>query len=161
MIEKYWTENDYSDLAKAQSFDALSKIAMRILERMYRIVRPNPIIQVCGPISSGGAGSRVLNLHIFQGAIERLVFEGIEVFNQMPFENDLFRITRTQIATEGITLLEKFYLPIFRSGIIKELYFLHDWESSFGANWEYARAMELNIPVVILPFYYSCHAFKE
>lgn len=42
------------------------------------------------------------------------------------------------------------YLPIFESGHVSRLYFIHGWQSSRGANWEHQQAERLGIEVVYL-----------
>ena len=52
MHSRYWTEEDRRDLEVAQTYRDLSKIALRVLARM-----PEPRGELCGPITSGGAGA--------------------------------------------------------------------------------------------------------
>ena len=47
-------------------------------------------------------------------------------------------------------ILDDFYSPIFNSGLIKEFYFMPNWQSSKGANWEHNEANRLGIKVSYL-----------
>jgi len=105
---------------------------------------------VCGPISSGGMNSRDANLFVFSRAINRISEDGLLIFSQMPFENGMDRIYKSDPKLQGLRLLEEFYLPIFRSGFIKLLCFLPGWECSIGASWEHKQAEILKIPRIDL-----------
>jgi hypothetical protein len=113
-----------------------------------------PIAMVCGPISTGGAGSRKANLDIFSRAIDILSAGGLLIFSQMPFENDMERIYKSDPNLRGMVLLEEFYLPIFKSGHIKLMCFLPGWTNSVGATWEHRQAEIFGIPRIYLSKYY-------
>lgn len=133
-------------LDKASSHKDLFKIAEKILKCM-----PSPIGQVCGPISTGGAGSIEENLKRFEVAIARLQNTGLNIFDQMPFEKPMHRIISQKIDGKyDKSILDDFYLPIFESGMVKKLYFLPDWESSTGAKWEHEQAKRLGIEIEYL-----------
>ena len=87
MVHKYWTKEDCKMLDNAVSYKQLLKIALRVLARM-----PRSCAQVCGPISTGGAGSVEKNLKRFDEVIEKLQKDGIDVFNQVPFEIPMQKI---------------------------------------------------------------------
>jgi len=133
----YFTRVDRAQLDLCADFPGLLKIALRVLHRM-----PIGATMVCGPISTGGAGSIEKNLEIFALAIEALASRGENVFSQMPFERTMQRLKTTNLG-----LLNDFYLPLFRSGRIRRLCFLDGWESSEGATWEYERAIELGFEI--------------
>lgn len=111
---------------------------------------PKPIGEVCGPITSGGRGSIEKNLAVFSAAIKKLISHGKNIFNQMIFEDNLKKIWEGG-NRDNDTLLQDFYLPIFESGFIKTLYFLPDWQTSYGARWEHAQGKRLGIEIVYLP----------
>lgn len=141
---QYWTNQDKAALPAATSFSDLAVIAVSVLSRM-----PPPISQVCGPISTGGLGSLEKNLAVFDAAIDRLIKQGIVIFDQMPFEDHMFRIMEDGWGTrQNNALLTDFYLPIFESGRIARLYFISGWESSKGANWEHQQAQRLGLEIV-------------
>lgn len=147
----YWKKQDLKGLKKARTFKQLAKVAIRVLRRM-----PQPIIQVCGPITTGGAGTVKGNIRIFQGVIKELQRSGKIVFNQISFEEPLWRIMKEFPRQWGkpnkkdLQLLEEFYGTIFRSGLLKELHFIEWWESSFGACWEHYEGGRLGLKIVFL-----------
>jgi len=145
--ELFWTPHDIHALPLARSFSELTAIALSVLQRM-----PEPVGQVCGPISSGGLGSIEANLAVFDAAIGLLVADGKVVFDQMPFEEHFFRIIRNGWSTRtNNTLLVDFYQPLFETGSIRTLYFLHGWETSGGAMWERAFGKKLGMEIIDLP----------
>ena len=148
-LEKYWKRKDKADLLKAKTFVRLQKIAMRVIRRM-----PQPVGEVCGPITSGGYGDKNKNIRAFKAAIKKLIVQGNNIFNQMPFEDSMERILRTPVFKGGDQLLAEFYLPIFKSGLIKTLYFMDNWKTSFGARYEHRQAKKLHIPIFYLPRYF-------
>lgn len=142
----YWTANDYISLAGARTYNDLCRIAVTILKRM-----PKPIAQVCGPISTGGAGSIEGNLKRFADEISKLKSHDIQVFDQIPFEGPMQNIKRKRQTTGyDMDLLRQFYLPIFESRYITRFYFLSGWETSTGARWEHRQAKRLNIDTIYL-----------
>ncbi len=144
-LPKYWTPFDIFDLRNAETFEALFGIAQSVLFRM-----PQPIAMVCGPITSGGLGSKEENLKVFKKTIKDLSDKGIIVFSQMPFEEPIWKIQKTPYYKGGCHTLEGFYLPVFESGLVKNLYFMHGWESSLGATWEHIQAKRLGIGIIYL-----------
>lgn len=145
MSLKYWTQKHHESLEGATTYKELFVVAESVLREM-----PPPVGQVCGPISTGGAGSVEENLKRFERAILDLQESGIEIFDQVPFEIPMQRIKKSR---EGSyldyddSLLHDFYLPIFESGLVHTLYFLSDWESSTGARWEHEQAQRLGLVV--------------
>ncbi len=103
----------------------------------------------------GGKGSIEANLEEFNNQIKKLQDKGLNVFDQMPFEEPMHRLLieflKTRSKNEYMdSILTEFYLPLFESGYIKELYFLPDWQSSNGAKWEHEQAKKLGIKIVYL-----------
>ena len=144
--QSYWTPEDIAALETAQSFAELSQVAMKVLKRM-----PQPVGQVCGPISSGGLRSIEKNLKQFDETIAELISHGNTVFDQVPFEKYIFRLIETGRGTrDKDQLLKEFYLPLFESGLVSTFYFIPGWESSNGAKWEYQQAKRLGIRIVYL-----------
>jgi hypothetical protein len=47
-------------------------------------------------------------------------------------------------------ILETFYHTMFSSGRIRKVYFIHGWESSFGARWEHDLCEKLKIEKIYL-----------
>lgn len=139
-----YTVADLSAIEKAQTFEDLYQIASAVVNR----IGP-PVRFVCGPISAnGGTKSRERNMQIFTSYIELLENRGLKIFNQLPFEESLWRILATGESEDH--LLETLYLPLFKSGAFNCFYFIPNWESSFGARWEHQQALILGIEIVYL-----------
>jgi len=149
-LSEYYTRRVLKQIASANDYEDLSLIGRGVLMTMSHEHPFWPIAMVCGPISTGGKGSRKENLKVFSRAIDRISVDGLLVFSQMPFENDMERIFKSSPELQGTRLLEEFYLPIFKSGLIKLLCFLPGWENSIGATWEYEQAKTLSIPRIYL-----------
>jgi len=154
-MSKFCFGDDLEAIKRAQDYKELLEIALLILNRIKITCSGQPIAMVCGPISNGGTGSRKINLQIFGRAIERLALNGLLIFSQMPFEDDMERIYKSKPELQGLRLLEEFYLPIFESGDIKLLCFLPGWQRSIGANWEHEQAKRLKIPIIYLSDFYT------
>ena len=148
MSLKYWEQDHYDKLERAITYKDLLIIAESVLNRM-----PAPVGQVCGPISTGGAGSVEKNLKRFKQAISGLQQQGIEIFDQVPFEAPMQRIkSNREFDNYDDSLLHDFYLPIFESRLVHKLYFLPDWESSIGASWEHAQALRLELDIEYMKY---------
>ncbi len=145
ITRQYWTEDDLLKLEQAESYREMFDIALLVLKRM-----PQPVGQVCGPISTGGRGSLVANLVAFNETIILLQSEGKHIFDQMLFEVPMSKIKSKIVGKYDESLLTDFYLPIFESGLVKKFYFLPDWQSSHGANWEHKQAQRLGIEIEYL-----------
>ena len=144
MPHKYWTREDERVIKTVGSYAELCEVAMRILARIK-----GPVGFVCGPISTGGTGSPKKNIVIFKRYIAKLCKEGKNIFNQMPFEKTLWRLLKVLENPED-RLLQEFYLPLFKSGKLTTFYFIHGWETSYGARWEHKQAKRLGIRCVYL-----------
>ncbi len=145
----YWRENHFDELNNAKSYNELNVIAIDIINSM-----PQPIGQVCGPISSGGYGSIEKNLEIFDRTIKKLIGRGENIFNQMPLQEYIAELNGKSSGSKdekNRRILEEIYLPIFESNLIKKMYFMSNWKSSYGANWERRQALRLGINMVDLP----------
>lgn len=139
----YWTDEDLLAVKEAKDFKDLYIIAEKILKIM-----PRPIVQVCGPIGTGGLGNVKDNLEAFDETIKSLQAEGLNVFDQMPFEWPMQGIKFN--LPEGVypeSILTDFYMPIFESGLVSEFYFMPNWQTSRGAKWEHEEAKRLGIKI--------------
>jgi hypothetical protein len=146
---KHYNQSHHEALEKAREYSELKDIALDIMSSM-----PKPIGQVCGPISTGGLGSIDKNMMMFEKTIIKLVSQGNVIFNQLPFEKSMWNIrsnSKKSIEESNQSLLEEFYLPLFKSGHVKRLYFIYGWESSHGSKWERKRAAELGLEIIDLP----------
>lgn len=143
ITQQYWTTKDLSELDHAETVEVMYAIARRVIERM-----PRPIVEVCGPIASGGLGNLEANLNLFNAEIQKLQAQGLHVFDQMPFELPMQALKKK--LKDPIEILNGFYLPLFESGIVETLYFIKGWESSWGSNWEHDLANKLGIEIKYL-----------
>ncbi len=143
-MNQWWTPDDAAALERAASFPELGRIALRIVARM-----PQPLGQVCGPISTGGFGLIERNLERFREAIRTLTGLGHFIFDQMPFQEPMADILKRRRQTAP-DLLAGFYLPLFESQWIRTLYFLPHWHTSVGASWEREQAIRLKLEIVDL-----------
>ena len=145
MDKYYWTEENFERLKTASAFPDLRTIAMDILMRM-----PQPISMVCGPISTGGLGNVRDNMQVFEKTIRNLHGSGKNVFNQLPFDRKFEEFSSSAHMAYFTPILDEFYLPLIKSGYIKEMNFIKDWQSSTGARWEHTLAIELEVAIVEL-----------
>jgi hypothetical protein len=144
-LPPYWTEEEKRQAAEAATMSQLARVAFTILERM-----PRPIVEVCGPMSTGGVGTLEGNLARFRQAIVVLSRRGYNVFDQLPFQAEMLRIIQSRHVAKGSycwEILEEFYRPIFTSGLIAQAFFLPDWRTSTGARWERSQAVLARIPM--------------
>ena len=144
--KQYWQENDWQDLEKSENIKDLYVIAKRIIDRM-----PKPMVSVCGPIATGGLGSINKNLEFFNNTIIKLQNNGLNVFDQMPFEGMMQKL-KDKMGLESCikSIVDDFYTLIFESGYISTFYFIKGWESSNGAKWEHDMAQKLGIKIIYL-----------
>ncbi len=145
ITESYWTQTDRLSLNNVKEAKDLLPIALIIIGEM-----PEDLAQVCGPIGTGGLGSVERNLIAFNKEIRKLQTQGVNVFDQMPFENAIQKIKESNPGSYPIEVLTDFYLPLFKSGKIKKLYFMKDWKTSKGARYEHSLALELGIEIIYL-----------
>jgi hypothetical protein len=95
------------------------------------------IVQICGPMSTGGCGDFQRNMARFNAAIEVALRHGVAVFNQVLFQKEVIRICNWKVGSPyPMELLETFYGRIFLSGFLTKGLFLPDWDTSFGSRWE-------------------------
>ncbi len=143
----YWTTTDWREANAISSMSGLAGIALSVLRRM-----PQPLVQVCGPLSTGGQGTLEGNTIRFQQAIAALQKRGHFVFNQLPFQPMMIRLAEAERASGYCwPILEEFYAPIFRSRLITRVFFLSGWQSSTGATWEREMVAKCVIPIEDFP----------
>lgn len=144
MSRAYWIEEDHELLGQARSYGDLLVIAERVIARM-----PEPVAQVCGPITTGGSGSFESNLATLKEAITSLSASGVSVFDQTPFQERMQLIKDGKQAGEAYDqeLLLQFYLPLFERRLIDVLYFIPGWETSVGGRWEHEEGTRLGLPI--------------
>jgi len=147
-----WTEEDLKAIEEKTTYTELAEVGVSILKRLFESGKR--IVQVCGPMNTGGRGSLEENMKVFNLVIDHLVKQGEVVFDQRPFEKimEKIKIIRGTIGYP-YDLLEEFYGPIFASGYVDFLFFIPGWnksensEGSIGADWEYRRAAQSGIAI--------------
>lgn len=129
------------------SFKDLAHMARRELEAL----RGGAEI-VCGPISTGGYGNAVVNLLVFNHAIEVLKGHGRPMWSQMPYEAGIALLhdewCKRHPGEYCIPIMTDFYWPIMTPELIRRAWFLdgeRGWKSSTGATMEWERLGELGI----------------
>lgn len=143
----HWKPVHLEVVKTLESYIAMRDFALALLKDL-----PAPIVQVCGPLTTGGKGSYEANVEVLHKGIHWLAARGKTVFDQRPFEDPMFKVIQAQKKTAyPHNLLEEFYLPLFQSGHIKELHFVPGWETSIGATWEYEQGKALGIAIFHLP----------
>ena len=134
---KLWNMEDKKALDDATDFKQLVNIALAIISRMTGDAH-----MVSGPISTGGVGTVEGNGKVFANIIEILIKDqGINIFSQMPFEEKMVKLYKEWFKNNPNEkycrpILDDFYEPLFSSGKVKVLHFIHNWESSTSARWE-------------------------
>lgn len=147
---RHWTGEQRTRLDAVGSLAEAGDLAVEVLSRMKE--REQAIIQVCGPMSTGGLGSLEKNMERFAHAIGALQDRGFLVFNQIPFQGAIVRLTDHHAGGEYcIDILEVFYRKIFECRHISRAMFLPGWESSTGARWEREFVAARGIPVDEFP----------
>lgn len=126
---------------------ALSKLVDEALLKISKL-KP-PVIQFCGPISTGGFGNTADNLEYLYSMIQASTERGVSVFNQVSYEKRLDQVLKDHHEYD-YPLLDFFYNPILKSKKISGLVFLPLWETSVGSQWEHDIGQSLHIPIYYL-----------
>ncbi|MEK7510629.1 MAG: hypothetical protein AAB582_00100 [Patescibacteria group bacterium] len=147
------TEEELASLSELMDLEKAAAIAVTCIGRLYEL--GGNVVQLCGPMSTGGRGHIDLNMARFRIAMEVMHEHGVQVFNQMVFQDMMIRITgfRPGMPVEeyNVQILEGFYGPVFHSGLITTAIFLPDWESSHGASWERELLKKLGVEILEYP----------
>lgn len=141
----------------ANSFAEAGAVAKRVLQS-FPVHTHGSIIQVCGPITTGGFNSVKQNFVVFADAVRKLRERGNYVFDQTPLEiavSRLWQDWKNDPANYGYCwpILEEIYQPLFESKIIGRLLFLPGWEYSTGTCWERSQGLSLSISVEPYPIH--------
>lgn len=123
---------------------ALSELVSEALLEISTLKRP--VIQFCGPISTGGFGDVADNLEYLRSVIVASTAKGMSVFNQVSYERRLDQILQDHHEYD-YPLLDFFYNPILTSEKISGLIFLPLWETSVGSRWEHDLGQSLGLPI--------------
>ena len=133
-VPEFWRGEEFVSLKTISSFDELATIGVRVISRL-----PEPVVEVCGPITTGGRGSLKENLHVFEHVTMRLGEDGYHVFNLLNFQPTIDRLAREwAVNNQGYCwpILNIFFRQVFDAKKINFGYFIPGWESSVGARWE-------------------------
>lgn len=168
---KGWTPADRAKLAELASsptstFKDTGKLAVPLIYRREGFVH-----MVSGPITSGltmgRPHTREENLRVFTAMIERLADEeGLDMFSQMPFEAVIGAQaarwkTAHPTAAYDFPLLYGFYRPLFSTGFVDTMHFMHGYETSIGSNWEFEECQALGIKCRMLPKEWSIEIYER
>ena len=126
-------------------------VALGILRRMSALEKP--IVQICGPMTTGGRGSLKANMAFFKKAQLVASDKGLVIFDQTPFQDAMIRLSLEWGKRKEycMPILEVFYRGVFQSGYIAALYFLPDWERSVGSIWERKEGVKLGLTILEYP----------
>jgi hypothetical protein len=145
----------YSDI---RDLEALP-IKMESLEEIYEIFKriiarsTKQWSLICGPITTGGFGDRILNLDLFHQHIVAETNKGFQVFNQMPFERKLMQISDAfpqAFTKKKNPILDVVYLPLIKAKKFEPIKMMPTWETSDGATQEHNAAREVELIVHFL-----------
>jgi hypothetical protein len=148
---QFWTPSDYRDIERADCFEAIGEKAVEVLRRM-----PQPVSQLCGPISTGGLNCVHRNLVLFKRCVEELRIQGLNPFDQIPLQIGFMRLAKLWHMENGegycLPILHVVYRRIFESLRVARTFFLPYWWKSYGTTWEGQTVTRLSIP---------CHGFPR
>ena len=159
---RHFKEEEKEHLKNAKTFKDLADLALQIINRI-----PEGVSAISGPISTGGVGNTAENLTVFSNVTEILIEENeINVLSWIPFETKMheFYLEWKKTSKDGeycMPILEDFYQPIFSSGKVNDVHFIHGWESSFGSRWEHNLCEKLGIKKIYLSPKLSQKALKR
>lgn len=150
MLDDHWTAVEIDALKNVTTYKEAADVALSILARMNKGGKKT--VKICGPMSTGGLGRFDLNMARFELAVVRAQFQGRLVFNQLPFQSTIIRISNFKEGTSyDMEILDTFYRMIFESGLLHEVLFLGDWESSVGSRRERETAVQLGMNIEEYP----------
>ncbi len=151
----YWQLVPATRTKQTQTFQELGTLAVEVLGKFPPNVH-GKILQVCGPVSTGGFKSTKTNFLVLADAVRLLRERGDFVFDQTHLEEvivGLWKRWKADPAHVGYCwpILDDVYRPIFESGLVGTLLFLPGWECSTGACWERSIGHSLGIKVAPYP----------
>ncbi len=115
----------------AEKHNVLQALAEAAISRLRAL--PQPVVRVCGPLTSGGFGYEE-NKRIFLVAEKVLKQKGFTVFDYFEGNDDEDHIAAMGLPWEEV--MEDYHKPILESGLIETAFFLPRWRESNGATWE-------------------------
>jgi len=145
------TEEEIELLDNIATFEDAAELAVNVLSRMNTTGKE--IVQICGPMSTGGLGNQKDNMIRFRLAIDRALDNGLMVFDQLPFQKTIIRLceAKAEQVDYDWEILEIFYKRIFESGYVHRALFLPGWDKSTGASWERNLVTKLGLVVEEYP----------
>ena len=102
-MRRYYSTDAIKRIRLAKSYRELLIVAIDVLDVMRDQKPWKHIAMVCGPITTGGRGSRDENLKVFSRAIAKLSADGLLVFSQMPFEDSMGEDISIRSVSSGVT----------------------------------------------------------
>ncbi len=147
----YWTDAHIVSLRNVKKFEDLHEISLSVLKSMPT---DKPIVQVCGPLTTGGLENEALNTVILKSCIIKMQIEGYNVFDQLPLGLALRRLVREWKRTNSgyCKPILKIFKEIFKSGFIEETSFIPGYKKSEGSRWEKLISFKLDIKISEFPF---------
>lgn len=132
----HWEDHHIEKARTTTDFKLIGELVCEIAEKM-----PKPLFMISGPMTTGGMGHYSKNIVLFQHAIEEATSNGLSVFNQTMLEEHLQRLVREWLTCNPESkycqhVLSDVYDTLLASTHIQGVYFLPDWQTSYGARWE-------------------------
>jgi hypothetical protein len=150
VIDDHWTDEELKALDGLGCFPTARQYAIGIIARLRK--EHGEVVQICGPMTTGGLGSLERNMDRFGHAIAQARINGRRVFNQMPFQSVIIRITNHHDGGKyRYDILTDFYEWLFRSGHLTHALFLPGWEDSVGARIERGYAKQYGVCIEECP----------
>lgn len=134
--------------SQSNSLESSEKVVLRSLAEKtmtHLETLPQPIVRVCGPLTTGGFGYEE-NTKRLEQAEQILHDKGMTVFR--------FGDSEMEIQGKGYShaaIMDEFHQPILASGLIADTYFLSGWEASQGATIERDLARKYDIGIKEFP----------
>lgn len=159
-LRNYWELGDFIILKNLQKFTDPHKIMYRALLVANMVLNRSPRILgvVCGPMSTG-IKTVEENFRIFNRTVYK-VGQQMDIFNQLPFERPFNRVhqllhsTHKHLLVDGKSspyIIEQFYRKIFlREDKVWLPSFIHNWESSTGADIEHKIFTAISAEIIQL-----------
>lgn len=143
-----FSEQEIAHIYQTTSFTELATIVKKALTKTN-----TPLVELCGPLTTGGAGSYEKNMQVYKQAATYLEQHEVHVFDLVSIEKQIVKLVNeyedNTIAQKE--LLNNFFLELFSSGNIHQAYFLPGWRSSNGASWEHEQCKKLGIQTIEMP----------
>ena len=124
--------------------ETLLALANKEIEKLRDL--PQPIVRVCGPLTADGPEGYEENARRLQHAEAVLAEQGKTIWGFGEAEEEIFGK-----GYDHTDVMEYFHAVVFRSGLIKEAYFLPRWQESTGASREHELCLEYGVIVKDFP----------